>query len=915
MTLASDAARPDPDRLIERLRGDAARAARGRLRIYFGASPGVGKTFAMLAAARKARAEGRDVVGGIVETHGRAETAALLEGLELLPRRTALHGGRPLEELDVDAALARRPALLLVDELAHTNVRGSRHARRWQDVEDLLAAGIDVWTTLNVQHLESLNDVVGGITGVAVRETLPDTFFDRAEELVLVDVSAEELVARLAAGKVYVAGQAERAAKNFFRKGNLMALRELALRRTADRVEDDVQAYRTERSIDPVWRTGGGLLACIGPDRGAERVVRATAQLAQQLAVEWHAVYVETPRLQRLGEPERHRILRTVRLAESLGGRSAVLAEGDVAAALVEHARRHNLARLVSGRPATARRPFRPTLPERLARAAPDLDLVQVADRRPGAADLRGGAEPGAGAHAAAAEPGLAERARPYAVAAGASLLTALACGLAIDALDTTNIAMLFLLAVVAVAGRLGRGPAVLAAVLNVAVFDYVFVEPRWSFAVTDVQYLVTFGVMLAVGLVVGQLTASFRFQARVARHREARSTALFEMARGMSAVLGRDEAIEVGRAAVAREFRAEAALFVLDAGDRLVALDPAAGADAGTAHWVLDHRQPAGLGTDTLAGTPWHYVPLLAPMRARGVLAVKPASPRLLQVPEQRRQLDAFAALLAMAIERVHYAEVAQAATVQIESERLRNSLLAALSHDVRTPLAALVALADSLRLQRPPLPPEPAATAEAIREEAMRMSAMVANLLDMARLQSGAVRLRREWQSVEELVGAAIRSARASLGARPVTVSLPADLPLVECDAVLVERVLANLLENAGKHTPAGTPVHVGAAVEGDADGGPEARWIRIDVRDHGPGVPAAQRDAVFDAFVRGSAEQALPGVGLGLAIARTIVSAHGGRIGVADAPGGGAVFSVRLPAGTPPALEAPEPVRAED
>ena len=890
----SDPVRPDPDRLLERIRGDAARDARGRLRIWFGASPGVGKTYAMLAAARKAASEGRDVVAGIVETHGRGETAALLDGLETLPRRETDHRGHALDGFDIDAALARQPSLLLVDELAHSNVRGSRHAKRWQDVEELLGAGIDVWSTLNVQHLESLNDIVGGITGIVVHETLPDTFFDRADELVLVDISAEELIARLAAGKVYLPAQAERAARNFFRKGNLMALRELALRRTADRVEDDVQAYRSERSIDPVWKTQGGLLACIGPGRGAERIVRATAQLAQQLAVDWHAVYVETPALQRLGEPERHRILRTVRLAEELGGTSSVVAGTDVAAALVDHARKHNLSRLVSGRP-SGRRPFRPALPELLTRAAPDLDLVQIGAGKTGTAGEAAGRD-GVPASAARASSGAL---RCYGLAAAASLGAAAVCSVLDPWLAPVNIAMLFLLAVVGVATWLGRGPAVLAALVNVAVFDFVFVEPRWSFEVADLQYLVTFVVMLVVGLVVGQLTASFRFQARVAGHREARSAALFAMAQRMSAMLERGQAIDAGRAAIAREFHAEVAVFVLGDDERLRASDPGADdADSGTAQWVLDHRQPAGLGTHTLSGTPWLYVPLLATMRARGVLAVKPESPRLLQVPEQRRQLDAFAAILAMAIERVHYAEVAQQATVHIESERLRNSLLAALSHDVRTPLAALVGLADTLRLGRPPLGPEQMATAEAIREEALRMSAMVANLLDMARLQSGEIRLRREWQSVEEIVGAAIRSARASLGSRVVDAAVPADLPLVECDAVLLERVVANLLENAGKYTPADSPVRIEAAVDGG--------WLRIGVRDHGPGVPIDREDVIFDKFVRGGAELATPGVGLGLAIARTIVEAHGGTIGVAPAPGGGAVFTVRLPAGTPPPLE---------
>jgi two-component system sensor histidine kinase KdpD len=883
--------RPDPDQLLARIRGEAARAGRGRLRIYFGASPGVGKTYAMLLAARKARADGRDVVVGVVETHGRSETAALVEGLDVLARRRTEHRGRALEEFDLEAALARKPSLLLVDELAHTNVPGSRHGKRWQDVEELLDAGIDVWGTLNVQHLESLNDIVGGITGIVVQETLPDTFFDSADEVVLVDVSAEELIARLAAGRVYVPAQAERAARNFFRKGNLMALRELALRRTADRVEEDVKDYKSDRAIQRVWRTESGLLACIGPDRGAERVVRATAQLAQQVAVDWHAVYVETPRLQRLPESERHRILRVVRMAEELGATSSVLAGSNVLGPVTAYARQHNLSRIVVGHPSDTRA-WRRTLSEQLIHVAPDLDVMligaNVDDQRLSAP-----------ARSVAGLFGMLALRAPwrYAFAAGASLATGLLALPLAQWLEPVNIAMLFLLAVVGVAAWLGRGPAVLAAVLNVAIFDFAFVEPRWSFAVSDVEYLITFAVMLIVGLVVGQLTASFRFQARVAGHREARSTALFGMARAMSAALDRNQAVEAGMAVVAKEFRADTAVYVLGDDDRLQLSTPAReGLDAGTAQWAFDHAKAAGLGTDTLGGSIWLYLPLAAPMRTRGVLAVSPSSPRLLQVPEQRQQIEAFAALLAMALERVHYIDVAQQATVHIESERLRNSLLEALSHDVRTPLAALIGMADALRSAYPSGGPQQE-LAESIHDEAERLSDMVSNLLDMARLQSGDVKLKREWQSLEEIIGAAIRSTRSSLGQRKIETSIPADLPLVECDAVLMERVIANLLENASKYTPQRTPVHIAAKAQGD--------WIRLDVRDHGPGVPPGRERQIFDKFVRGGQELSTRGVGLGLAIAKAIVEAHGGQIGVEAADGGGACFTIKLPAGNPPAV----------
>lgn len=496
--------RPDPDQLLVQLRDDEARAGRGRLRIYFGASAGVGKTCAMLTAARKLRDDGVDVLAGVVETHGRAETQALLHGLELLPPAVVRHRDRMLPEFDLDAALARRPALLLVDELAHSNVSGSRHPKRWQDVEELLDAGIDVYTTLNVQHLESLNDVVGGITGIRVHETLPDTFFDRADEVVLVDTPADELIERLKAGKVYLPAQAERAVGHFFRKGNLMALRELALRRTADRVEDDVQAYRVEQAIAPVWKTEAALLCCIGPRDDSDHVVRSAARLAQQLAVAWHAVYVETPALQRLPAAQRERILQTVKLAGELGAVTAVLSAQDVATALAAHAREHNLSKLLMGH--NRERPWwrRDTFSQRLARLAPDVDLIEVGEGQRHAMPVTRERQ-GEGRLA----PG---RPEGYLWAAAACALTTLVALPLQPVFELANIVMLFLLAVVGVALRFGRGPAVLAAFLNVAAFDFFFVAPQLSFAVSDVQYLLTFAVMLVVGLLTGQLTAGLRY-------------------------------------------------------------------------------------------------------------------------------------------------------------------------------------------------------------------------------------------------------------------------------------------------------------------------------------------------------------------------------------------------------------------
>lgn len=893
-------ARPDPDQLLAQMKSDEQRARRGRLRIYFGASAGVGKTYAMLSAAQRERKEGREVLVGVVETHGRGETAELLAGLEQLPLREIAYRGRILKEFDLDAALLRKPAVLLVDELAHSNVEGSRHAKRWQDVQELLDAGIDVWSAVNVQHLESLNGTVGAITGIRINETVPDTVIDAADEIVLVDVTPDELIGRLKAGKVYVPQQAERAAQNFFRKGNLIALREIALRRTAEHVEDDVRSYRVEKSISPVWNTEGAILACIGPGEGAVQTVRTAARLAGQLNVRWHAAYVETPRLQRLETARRDSVLAVIKLAGELGAATAVLAGSDAAAELVAQAQRLNCATLVVGRArekAWLAALGGPSMTRQLAARAPTLDILEVGSA-PSARQLARAVRRSAEDEPPADRYGLLRR---YGGALAASIAVTLLALPLLRLFDLANIVMLFLLATVLVALRLGRGPAALAAFLNVAAFDYYFVAPRMSFAVSDVQYLVTFAVMLVVGLLTGQLTAGLRFQVRISSSRERRAQSLFELTRDLSAALLSMQVAELGEAAVVRNFGGQALVLTVDANDQLEAA-PArapAGFDASVADWVFRNQQPAGLATATLSAQPWHYVPLRAPMRVRGVLALKPAQPRWLLIPEQAQQLDTLARQIAIALERVHYVEVAQQALVQMESEKLRNVLLAAISHDLRTPLTALVGLADSLQRGPSPLSGEQARAAQAISDEARHLGALAGNLLDMARLQSGAVNLRSDWQSVEEIVGSAIRQAQHALKGRVVSTALPPDLPLVEFDAVLMERVLVNLLENAAKFSgPQDGPIAVSAHVTPDA--------LVLSVRDHGPGLPpalAGRENELFDKFTRGETESITPGVGLGLAICKAVMDAHRGRISAANAAGGGAEFTLSLPRRPPP------------
>jgi two-component system sensor histidine kinase KdpD len=893
--------RPNPDQLLEQLRVGEARAKRGRLRIYFGASAGVGKTFAMLAAAQREQKSGQTVLIGVVETHGRSETAELLSGLEQLPLRDVPYRGKSLKEFDLDGALARKPQILLVDELAHSNVDGSRHAKRYQDVQELLDAGIDVWSALNVQHLESLNGTVGSITGVRVHETVPDTVLDDADELILIDITPDELLGRLKAGKVYLPQQAERAAQNFFRKGNLIALREIALRRTAEHVEDDVRSYRVEKSIGSVWNTEGTLLVGIGPSEGAEQAVRAAARLAGQLNVRWHAAYVETPQLQRLETAARDRILAVIKLAEELGASTAVLTHSDAATALVEQARLLNCATLVMGRThlsewaefwrgrATSRR---------IARLAPAITVVEVGQAT---SARRLATAPKSAADDAQASAWQASAPR-YAWAAVAVVAVTLMATPLRSFFDLANIVMLFLLATVLVAIKLGRGPAALAAVLNVAAFDFFFVPPRFSFAVSDVQYLLTFAVMLAVGLITGQLTAGLRFQARISSSRERRAQSLFELTRDLSAALVGTQVIALGQAALQRDFGGEAIVLGMDDKDQLIAADHApADFDASVADWSFRNAQPAGLHTSTLSAQPWHYLPLKATMRLRGVLAIKPAQPRWLLIPEQVQQLDTLARQIAIALERVHYVDIAQQAVVQMESERLKSTLLAAISHDVRTPLTALIGLAESLQRTSPPLTLEQADMANAMTLQARQLSALVTNLLDMARLQDGGINLRKDWQSPQELVGSSIRASHALQGGA-VQTDVPADLPLVEFDAALLERVLVNLLENAAKYGAA--PILLKASVTPDT--------LVFSVRDHGPGLPAALmgREAeLFDKFTRGELESATPGVGLGLAICKAVVDAHRGHISAANASGGGAEFTVVLPRRTPP-VEVAEP-----
>ncbi|EOW6846406.1 two-component system sensor histidine kinase KdpD [Cronobacter sakazakii] len=886
--------RPDPDRLLIQTQG----RTRGKLKIFFGACAGVGKTYAMLKEAQRLRAQGLDILVGVVETHGRQETAALLEGLAIQPLKRIHHRGRVVQEFDLDAALARNPALILMDELAHSNAPGSRHPKRWQDVDELLDAGIDVFTTVNVQHLESLNDVVGGVTGIQVRETVPDPIFDAADEIVLVDLPPDDLRQRLHEGKVYIAGQAERAIEHFFRKGNLIALRELALRRTADRVDDQMRAWRDRQGQEKVWHTRDAILLCIGQGAGNEKLVRTAARLAARLGSVWHAVYVETPRLHQLPETSRRAILSALHLAQELGAETATLADPVEEKAVLRYAREHNLGKIVIGRRNRRRWWSQDTFAERLARHAPDLDLLIVAlDDKPTPATAK----------AADNRPFIEKwrvQLRGCAVAVALCALITLVAHQWLIAFDAANLVMVYLLGVVLVALFYGRWPSVVATIINVVSFDLFFIAPRGTLAVSDVQYLLTFAVMLSVGLIIGNLTAGVRYQARIARYREQRTRHLYEMSKALAVGRSARDIAATSQQFIASTFHARGLLLLPDEHGKLQAPQPLAEItpwDEAIARWSFDKGLPAGAGTDTLPGVPYQILPLRTAGKTLGLVIVEPGNLRQLMIPEQQRLLETFTLLVASALERLFLTESEEQARLASEREQLRNSLLAALSHDLRTPLTVLFGQAEILTLDLAAEGSNHAPQASEIRQHVLNTTRLVNNLLDMARIQSGGFNLRKEWLTVEEVVGSALKMLEPGLGGRHIELSLSDPLTLIHVDGPLFERVLINLLENAAKYAGPRAQTGVRTSWRGDR--------LDLEVWDNGPGIPAGQEQAIFAKFARGNKESAIPGVGLGLAICQAIVEVHGGEIYARNRPEGGASFHVLLPNETPPELDTHE------
>jgi two-component system sensor histidine kinase KdpD len=885
----SEDGRPDPDALLGRVLSEESARTRGRLKVFFGASPGVGKTFAMLGDARRKQAAGGDVLVGWVETHGREETAALMEGLPRLPAREVEYRGAVLKEFDLDEALRRRPQLLLLDELAHTNAPGSRHPKRWQDVEELLDAGIDVWTTLNVQHLESLNDVVARITDVSVRETVPDRLLERADEVEFIDLPPDELLQRLAEGKVYVPDQAQRAMRGFFRRGNLAALRELALRRTADHVDEDLRDYRRHHEIEQTWPVAERLLVCIRPNPESGRLIRAARRLAVRLQADWIVAFVESPSQPALSAAERESLAAAFKLAEQLGADTAVLS-GEVGPALLSYAQEHNVSGVVVGKPTRLgwRARLRGTPIDAIVRSSGETDVYVISSERE---------------EAAVRPPRVPRRPEPRSSLAWA-VLVVMGCTLVAATMfrrfDRSNLIMVYLLGVAFVATRFGRWPSVLAAALSVAAFDFFFVTPHLTFAVSDSEYVVTFAVMLIVALLISTLAVRVRDQGERARHREQRTRLLYTLSRELAGLRAPDDIAAAAARQVSEVFRGAVQVLLADGDHRLQPVPlatagfPADARERAVADWALTRAQPAGLGTDTLAGAAALYLPLKGSDRALGVLGVVPHPDLLPLSTDQLDLLQTLASQIAAPLQAARLSAQAERARLDAERERLRGTLLSSVSHDLRTPLAAITGAASTLRAEVSVGADPERELAQTIYEEALRLNRLVGNLLDMTRLEAATVNLKTEWQSLEEVVGAALERVEDRLGSRRIETDLPEDLPLVPMDAQLMEQLLVNLLENAAKYTPDTATVRlVARARPGE---------VEVEVADDGPGLPAGQEQRVFEKFFRQA--EGHDGFGLGLAIVRAIVEAHGGHIRAENRSPHGAAFRFTLPiVGTPP------------
>ncbi len=875
---------PSPEALLKLAQAEEASNEKGMLRIFLGYAAGVGKTYAMLEAAQRRKHEGREVVAAYVETHGRSETDALLEGLETISKARIEYMGVLLPEMDIDAALARHPEIAVVDELAHTNAPGSRHEKRWQDVDELLAAGIDVYTTVNIQHLESLNDIVAQITGVRVRETVPDRLLDHAVEIRLVDIPPEDLLQRLREGKVYIPEQAALAAQEFFKPGNLMALREISLRRAAARVDDQMRAYMESRSIHGPWPTAERLLVCVSGSPFSERLIRTTRRLADHLKAPWYAVYIETPGSDKHVRQNRERVWRELRLAESLGAQAATVTAATVADAVVDYAARHNVTKIVVGKPSKPRwREFlRPPLVDQIIRCSRTID-VYVVSITPAEKT---------------AETGIAKKRTPvsgYLKSLALVVAASLVCQLVRVFLGPTNLVMIYLLAVVLAAVRLGLRPAILTAFLSVLTFDFFFVPPRFTFGVADTEYLITFFGLFAVGVVISTLVAKASERAETIREREVQTASLYHLSRDLSAAADIQSILSAVIKNIGESLSARLAIF-LPEGEKLEQKASSQGMsldikELAVADWVFRNRQAAGPGTETLTSAGLLYLPLQTPASVLGVLGVKLEDNADYSSPQSRRLLEAFAGQASLAIERVQLVKQAEQAQILQAREGLERALLNSVSHDLRTPLVSITGALGTLRDVGHKLNDESRkALLDTAWEDAGRLNRFVGNLLDMTRIEAGAIKLKEEPYDVQDLIGCALAALEPRLGARAVDVHLESGLPLVRMDMALMAQVLVNLLDNALKYSPPEGSIEIGARID--------AFLLELEVSDRGPGVPDSDLKRIFDKFYRIPVPEGPSGTGLGLSICKGIVEAHGGSIRAENRAEGGLRVVVALP-----------------
>jgi two-component system sensor histidine kinase KdpD len=885
--------RPSPEALLAEARREE-KGRTGRLKIFVGAAPGVGKTYEMLETARAKLKEGVDVVVGVVETHGRKETEALLEGFEVLPRKPTVYVNRILDEFDIDAALKRRPTLILVDELAHTNVPGSRHPKRYQDVEELLDAGIDVYTTVNIQHIESLNDVVAQITRVRVREIVPDEILDRADAIKLVDLTPEELIERLKEGKVYVPAQAERALKHYFSPANLTALRELALRRTAERVDEQLLEQMQARAIPGPWAAGERILVCVSEDPRSAGLVRYAKRLADRLRAPWTALCVETSRSLQFNEEERNRIADTLRLAERLDGEVATIAAKArrIADDIIGFAQRHNVTHIIVGKSTRSRwfEVVHGSVVHDLVRRAGNISVHVIAGE-----DL---AEAGPARTAVAAGPSPSFEVKPYIVAL---MAVAAALGLSLvlrPLLGVENVDLLFLTAIVGIAVRYGLWPSLAASVAASLCYNFFFLPPVYTFTITDPTNVAAFLLFAILAVVVSNLAGRGRTQTVSALQRVRSVESLYAFSRKLASAGTMDDVLWATAHQIASMLRVRVVLLLPDNGSIAVKggfppEDRLEEADLAAAKWAWQQNRPAGRDSDALPGAKWLFFPMRTGRGAIGIVGIcRDESGPLLRA-EQRRLLDALADQGALAIERVHLVEDIERVRREAEADRLRSALLTSISHDLKTPLAAVLGAAGALRDLPKSLDDEAKADLLAtIIDESERLNRFIANLLDMTKLESGAVVPNTAPHDVGEIVGSALERASKILAKHRVDVQIPPDLPMVSVDPVLFEQVLFNLLDNAAKYAPAGTTIGIQGWHERDS--------VRLQVLDEGDGIPPDDLERIFDKFHRAQkGDQVRAGTGLGLSISRGFVEAMHGTITAANRTDrSGAVFTITLP-----------------